>query len=187
MHLLQTGSMKVLTTLLLWIQNSGQLSLLKLSCWLRPCFLWRSDTYQHCVFLFGILHLVYLHCSIWSILPILCQCSAPALPSLLNLLPSIHLLRISCLCTLPTPTCFWLISYTSYFLFLLLTRPGFFNEMPEVFEPEALNSYTLSRLILWILLASRNPSLTIFLFPDPWIPCSAILLHSVLVWYSFSR
>ena len=32
---------------------------------LRPCFFWRSHTYQHCDFLLGLLQLVYLHCSIW--------------------------------------------------------------------------------------------------------------------------
>ena len=32
-----------------------------------PCFFWRSHTYQHCDFLLELLHLVYLHCSIWPI------------------------------------------------------------------------------------------------------------------------
>ena len=32
--------------------------------------------------------------------------------------------------------------------------------MPEVFEPGALNYYTLSRFILWILSVFRNPTLT---------------------------
>ena len=35
-----------------------------------PCFFWRSHTYQHCDFLPELLHLVYLHCSIWPIWPI---------------------------------------------------------------------------------------------------------------------
>ena len=34
---------------------------------LRPCFCWKSYTYQHCDFLLGLLQLVYLHCSIWLI------------------------------------------------------------------------------------------------------------------------
>ena len=34
---------------------------------LRPCFFWKSHTYQHCDFLLGILQLVNLHCSIWPI------------------------------------------------------------------------------------------------------------------------
>ena len=32
---------------------------------MRPCFFWRSHTYQHCDFLLRFLQLVYLHCSIW--------------------------------------------------------------------------------------------------------------------------
>ena len=34
-----------------------------------PCFFWRFYTYQHCDFLLELLHLVYLHCSIWPIWP----------------------------------------------------------------------------------------------------------------------
>ena len=30
-----------------------------------PCFFWKFYTYQQCDFLLGLLHLVYLHCSIW--------------------------------------------------------------------------------------------------------------------------
>ena len=41
-----------------------------------------------------------------------------------------------------------------------LTRSGFFNGMPEIFQPGALNYYTLSHLILWILFVFRNPTLT---------------------------
>ena len=37
---------------------------------------------------------------------------------------------------------------------------GLFNGMLEVFEPGALNYYTLSSLILLILSISRNPTLT---------------------------
>ena len=50
---------KVLTTVLFLIQNSRQLLLQELSSLLRPCFFWRSYTYQHCVFLFTLLQLVY--------------------------------------------------------------------------------------------------------------------------------
>ena len=46
-----------------------------------------------------------------------------------------------------------LLMFLAVFLYLLLpllflARSGFFNEMPEVFEPETLNYSTLSRLIL---------------------------------------
>ena len=44
---------------------------------LRPCFIWRSHTYQHCDFLLGLLQLIYLHCSIWNSL--LMQHSCPTL------------------------------------------------------------------------------------------------------------
>ena len=53
-----------------------------------------------------------------------------------------------------------------------LTRSGFFNGTLEIFKPEALNCYTLSRLILWITSVSRNPTLT-------HLPLSASL-HSLL-------
>ena len=43
----------MLTTLLFYIQNSWQLSLLELPSLLRPCFFWRFHTYQHCAFLLG--------------------------------------------------------------------------------------------------------------------------------------
>ena len=63
---------------------------------------------------------------------------------------------ISSLCTLPIPLMFRVV-----FPYLLLSRPsltrsGFLNGMSEVFEPEALNYYTLSHLILQILSAYRN-------------------------------
>ena len=46
----------------------------------RPCFFWRSHTYQHRDFLFGLLQLVYLHCSIWPMWPpLLMQHSRPTL------------------------------------------------------------------------------------------------------------
>ena len=41
-----------------------------------------------------------------------------------------------------------------------LTRSGFFNGMTEVSVPGALNYYTLSCLVLWIISVFRNPTLT---------------------------
>ena len=58
-----------LTTLLFLIQNSWQLSLLKLPSLLRPCLFGRCYCYQYCDFLLGFLQLVYLHCSVWPIWP----------------------------------------------------------------------------------------------------------------------
>ena len=59
----------------------------------------------------------------------------------------------------PTLSCFWPFFYISCFL-SRLTPSGFFKGMTEVFEPEVLSYYTLSRLILWILSVSRNPTST---------------------------
>ena len=42
---------------------------MELSSLLHPYFFWKSHTYQPCGFLFGLLQLVYLHCSTWSICP----------------------------------------------------------------------------------------------------------------------
>ena len=57
---------------------------------------------------------------------------------------------------------FMFLAVLLYLLFSLapLTRFRFFNGMPEVFEPGALNYNTLSRFILWILSVFRNPILT---------------------------
>ena len=49
--------------------------------------------------------------------------------------------------------------FLAVFLHLLLLFP-LFNGMPGVFPSEALNYYTLSRFILWILSESKNPILT---------------------------
>ena len=87
---------------------------------------------------------------------LLTQCSCPTfvfkLP--LSLLPTVYLFPI-----LPFP------HVLAVFLYLLLplpplTRSGFFNKILKVFEPGALNYCILSRLILWVLSISRNPTLT---------------------------
>ena len=88
--------------------------------------------------------------------------------------------------TLLPPTSYLLPLYPSYpfillavFIYLLfsfpfLTLSGFFNRMLEVFKPQALNYYTIFRLILLILSINGIQSQLVFLFPDPWILCSAI-------------
>ena len=66
-----------------------------------------------------------------------------------------------------------------------LTCSAFFNRMLEVFEPGALNYYTLSRLNLWILSVSRNPILThlpLSGFLDS-LFCNVIALSSVLAFF----
>ena len=62
-------------------------------------------------------------------------------------------------CIQLTPLCSWLFFYISSFLFPL-TGSGFFNGMPEVSNPGALNHYILSRLILLTSSVSRNLTLT---------------------------
>ena len=61
-----------------------------------PCFFWRSHTYQHCDFLLGLLQLVYLHCSIWSIRPPSANASPAPHPRLQTSYPfSAHLVSSS--------------------------------------------------------------------------------------------
>ena len=59
-----------------------------------------------------------------------------------------------------------------------LTISGFFNGMLEVFEPGALNYFTFFCPSLLTLFVS------IFLFPDSWILCSAFWSHPLPVWHS---
>ena len=64
---------------------------------LRSCFFWRSHTCQHCVFLFGLLQLVYLHNSTWPICtPLPMQRYHPTLLFKLDnfLRPSLYLLPL---------------------------------------------------------------------------------------------
>ena len=115
--------------------------------------------YQHCVFLFGLLQLAHLYCSTWPIChPLLMQHFRPTLTfKPLTLLPltlylfSLHPFR---------PLMFLAVFLHVLLPLLLLTRSEFFNGMLEVFEPEALNCYSLSRLIMLTLSVSSNPTLT---------------------------
>ena len=52
------------------------------------------------------------------------------------------------------------------FPFPLPTRSRFFNEKPEVFEPEALTSPLFSRFIQWTFSVSRNPTSTCLCFSE---------------------
>ena len=124
------GSFKVLTTLFFWIQSSWQLSLLELPFLLRPCFFWRSYTYQHSEFLLRLLRLVYLHCSIRP--PLLMQhpCSTLAFIALI-LLPTFYLLPLH-------PDHRLMLLAISLHLMLLLpplTSSGFSSGMLGVSEP----------------------------------------------------
>ena len=118
LHLLQIDPFKVLTLHFFQIQHSRQLLLLELPFLLRSCFFWRSHTYQHCIFLFGLLQFACLHCATGPIWPsLLTQHVRPTL-AFKSLIP-FRPLRIFSLCTLITASCSWLIFYTSCFLFPL--------------------------------------------------------------------
>ena len=86
------------------------------------------------------------------------QNSTPIQSSSSKLLPSFRPLRISSLCTSPFPHVSGCFAIPPASLPPLL-RLGFFNQLPEVSKPGELNYYTLSRLILWFLSVSRNPTL----------------------------
>ena len=158
LHLPQMGLFEMLITLLPFIQNSRQFSLLELFTLLRPCFFRRSHTYQHYVFLFGLLQLVYLHCLNWPILSLSTNASLPPHPRLqTSHPPSTHFVS-------PTMHPFFPAMFLVVFLYLVLPLPLtcsiFFNTMLEVSEPGAVNYNTLARLILLTLPVSRNPTLT---------------------------
>ena len=134
----------MLTTIRLQVQCFRQLSLLELFSLLHFCFSWWSSTFQQCDFLLApqarISQLFNL-----AHLPPIWQCSAPATLSPTNVLPSFCTLHNSSLCTFPP-------FYVTGLSFLLsispLTGSRFFNEMTEVFKPEAINFFTLSHSIL---------------------------------------
>ena len=124
---------------------------------LRPCF-WISHTYQHCDFLLGLLQHVYLHCSIW---PPFANAALPPHPRLqTSCLPSAHFVFPPFAPSPPphAPGCF-----STLLLLHSLTPSGFFIGMLGVFEPGALNFYTLFCLIPLTLYVSSN--LTAIYFP----------------------
>ena len=91
-----------------------------------PCFFWRSHINQHCDFVFRLLRLVYLHCSIWPIWPPSANASPAPHPHLQISYPfSAHFVSSPSAPALPPhdPGCF------SHLLLLLpLSTPsGFFN------------------------------------------------------------
>ena len=157
LHLFQMGP-KVLTTFLLYIQNSRQLSLLELPPLLRPCFSWRPHTYQHCDFL-GSSSLYTSTVQPRTSGPCSANAAVPHYP------PSAHFVYPS-----SAPS-----HFSPVLLYLLLpfpprTRSGFFNGMLGVFQPEALYLASFCGSYL-------NPGiqpLLVFLFSDPWILCSAM-------------
>ena len=119
-------------------------------------------------------------------LPLLMQHSPPPSPS--NILPSFCPLFISSLCTLHTPSCFWLFFYTSCFLFPL-TGLGFFNEMLVNSGPGAPNYYTLSHPILLTLSLFNYPVSTHLPLSRSlsFLLCDLIMLIAHSLWHFFSR
>ena len=147
LHLLQMGPSNVLTTFLIQIESSWQLSLLEL-----------------CDSLLGLLRHVYLHSRIpplYNLAPSLMMLhSCPTLVSK-SLIPHLPILYL-----LPLPPHFRPLLLAALLRLLppllLLTLSGFFNGMLEVFEPGALNYFTFSCPTLSTLSVSRNPILTHF-------------------------
>ena len=126
--------------------------------WSCPPSFWRSNTYQHCVFLFGLYQLAYFHCSTWHIWASSANAAIPSHPRLqISYSLSIHFVSS------PSPPlhvlgCFS-IPPASFFP---LTLSGVFNGMLVVFKPETLNYHTLSCLILWTLYVFSNLTFTHF-------------------------
>ena len=176
LHLLQMGPFTVLTTFFFWNQNSWQLSLLELSPLLGYFFFWRSHTYQHCNFLLGLLHFVYLHCSIWPIWPsLLTQHTRPTLAfkPFVSLPPTFYLLPMHSHHRL---------MLQAVFLHLLLplcplTPLGFFNRMQGGLRAGALNLNAFFCLIPLTLFVSMILTLISFLFLDSLL-CNLIATHS---------
>ena len=121
-----------------------------------PYFFWRSHTYQHCDFLFGL--------SSWytstaqsgssgSLLLIHHPHPILAFKPLILFPPTLYLLPLH-------PHHRLMILAVSLYLLLSLplsTPSGLFNGMLGVSEPGALKCYTFFRLIPLILFVSRNP------------------------------
>ena len=101
------------------------------------------------------------HCSIWPIWFTSANAALAPHPRLqTSYLFSVHYVSSpSAPSPMPhAPGC-WLFLFTSCFLFPSRIPPGFFNGMLGVFEPGALNCYTLFRLIQLTLFVSRNLTL----------------------------
>ena len=117
-----------------------------------PCFFWRSQTYQHCGFLLGLLQLVYLYCSIWPLLLMHHPHPILAFKPLILFLPTLYLLPLHPHHRL------MLLAVSLYLLLLPLSTPsGLFSGMLGVSELGALNCYTFFRLIPLTLFVCWNP------------------------------
>ena len=116
---------------------------------LHPSFSWKSHTYQHCDFLLGLSACVSQLFNLPS--PLLMQNSRPilAFKSLILLPPTSYLLLLAPSPTPHVPGCLSTFPASSS----PLTLSKFFNRMLGVFEPGALNFYTLT------LFVSRNLTL----------------------------
>ena len=140
LFLLQMGPFKVLTSLPLQIQNSWQLSLLELP----PCCVPTCNTVTSSSDSSGL-----YSSTVQSGPPLLIRPTLVFKP----LIPSLPILYL-----LPLPP------HHRPLLLVELLRPltpsGSYNGMLEVFEPGALNYFTLFRPIPLTLSISRNPILT---------------------------
>ena len=119
---------------------------------------WRSHIYQHCDFLFGLLQLVYLHCSIRPIWHSSANAALAPHPRLQTFYP--FSARFVSSPSAPSPRrMLLLVSLYLLLLFPSLTPSGFFNRMLGISEPGALNCYNLFCLIPLTLFVSRNLTL----------------------------
>ena len=116
---------------------------------MSSCFFWR----QHCVFLLGLLHLVYLHCSTW-LLPLPMQHFRPILAFKPLGPPSAYFVSSPSAPSPPphAPSCLSTPPASSSPQTLL----GFFNGILGVSKPGALNFYAFFGLIPLTLSESRN-------------------------------
>ena len=184
LRLFEMGPSKLLTTFLIPIQSSWQLSLLEL-----------SPMPNHCDSLLGLLRHVYLHCGIWPPSANAALLPHPRLQT--SYPPSAH--SISSPSAPPSPSLAPGFSSVPPAPTSPLTLSGFFNGMLEVFEPGALNYSTFFRPILSTSSAFRNPilaSLPLFGFLDsllcvlialtPSLAFSLLMLRTLAAALSFS-
>ena len=119
---------------------------------LHPYFFWRSHTYQQCMLLFGISSFCTSTVLPGPMHSRLILAFKPLIPVSTHFVLSSFASSLSILCIPP---------FFGIFLYLLLllsplTLSRFFNGILEVFEQATLQHYTLSHLILWVLLYPRT-------------------------------
>ena len=141
--------------------------------------------YQHCVSLFKLLQAVYIYCSIWSIWPP--STNAVLLPYAYLQISYTHFIHFCLLCLYP-PRPLLFLAVLLYLLHFLppLMHSGFFNEMLKFYKSrstELIRYISLHPVDLNCIQVFNLHSSSSFLISE----YSAIRLHSLLVWHSFSQ